>query len=135
MRRDLDVFCVCCLQFLSEMRVRLQNLDHLSEVPVVVQAGVLQGQQRAGEGEHMHSYRHRYPRTEQTHSGLLLFGLLLDVIAIDGNRPDPDPDRQEQQRSGSQPHPPAWCVQHKGSGTQQLQKEQENRKLGEKCND
>lgn len=43
MGADLDVLCVCCLQFLSEVRVCLQNLDHLSEIPVVVQAGVLRG--------------------------------------------------------------------------------------------
>lgn len=40
---DLDVFAVGRLQFLSEVRVRLQHLDHLSEVPVVVQARVLRG--------------------------------------------------------------------------------------------
>lgn len=42
MEADLDVLCVCCLQFLSEVRVCLQNLNHLSEIPVVVQASVLQ---------------------------------------------------------------------------------------------
>lgn len=39
---NLDVLCVRCLQFLSEVRVCLQNLNHLSEVPVIVQASVLQ---------------------------------------------------------------------------------------------
>lgn len=43
---DLDVLCVRRLQLLSEVRVRLQNLDHLSEVPVVVQARVLRGAHR-----------------------------------------------------------------------------------------
>lgn len=43
---DLDVLCVRSLQFLSEVRIRLQNLDHLSEVPVVVQACVLRGAHR-----------------------------------------------------------------------------------------
>ena len=42
MDTDLDVLRVRRLQLLSEVRVRLQNLDHLPEVPVVVQAGVLQ---------------------------------------------------------------------------------------------
>ncbi len=42
MGADLDVLCVCCLQFLSEVRVCLQNLNHLSEIPVIVQASVLQ---------------------------------------------------------------------------------------------
>lgn len=42
MDADLDVLCVGCLQFLSEVRVCLQNLNHLSEIPVVVQACVLQ---------------------------------------------------------------------------------------------
>lgn len=42
MDTNLDVLCVCCLQFLSEVRVCLQNLNHLSEVSVIVQASVLQ---------------------------------------------------------------------------------------------
>lgn len=42
MDADLDVFCVCCLQFLSEVWVCLQHLNHLSEIPVIVQASVLQ---------------------------------------------------------------------------------------------
>lgn len=37
------------------MRVRLQNLDHLSEIPVVVQPGVLRGQQREDEGDNINS--------------------------------------------------------------------------------
>lgn len=39
---DLDVLCVGCLQFFSKVRVCLQNLNHLSEIPVVVKASVLQ---------------------------------------------------------------------------------------------
>ena len=37
----LDVLCVGGLQLLSEVWIRLQDLDHLSEIPVVVQARVL----------------------------------------------------------------------------------------------
>lgn len=108
---DLDVFGVCCLQLLSEMRVRLQNLDHLSEIPVVVQPGVLQ---RADDGDDEDEdgdddINTSELRTSETHSGLVLFGFRLHVIAIDGNRADPDPDcHEQQQRTGSQPHPPAW---------------------------
>lgn len=44
----LDVFGVGRLEFFPEVRVRLQNLDHLSQVAVVVQSCVLQGGATSG---------------------------------------------------------------------------------------
>lgn len=86
MNTDLDVLCVCCLQFLSEVRVSLQNLNHLPEVPVVVQAGVLQERHK---GQDVHNKLNLLTFilqvTEDRYHALLLyffFNFLVDPIAI-----------------------------------------------------
>lgn len=107
---NLDVLCVCRLQFLSEVRVSLQNLDHLSEVAVVVQARVLQTcviQLRLQQGDsQLISYQ---SNNSQTHHVLLLRFLLLllvPYITIDGHRPHRGRDEQEQQPNQCQGHCP-----------------------------
>lgn len=104
---NLNVFCVCRLEFFSEVRVCLQNLDHLSQISVVVQPCVLQQfqiqldlkQNRLYENEELGFY----------HVLLLhfLFRLLVGFIALDGHRPSGCTEREQQQPDASQHHPPS----------------------------
>lgn len=54
---DLDVVRVGRLEFFSEVRVSFQHLNHLSEVAVIVQTGVLRYACTARTREHVNTER------------------------------------------------------------------------------
>lgn len=105
------------MQLLSEVGVRLQNLDHLSEVPVVVQARVLRGgggvkgrivQPEApplsAASRHGRARADRYPVLLLLRH--LLFSLPIGRIPINRHQQDAG-DGQKQQPTRFQLHPPS----------------------------
>lgn len=100
---NLDVLCVCRLQFLSEVRVCLQHLDHLSEIPVVVQTSVLRGwvvKDRSFTANWTYCDINKPQQTvdweQWDHYPILLrhllFNFLVACIAINRHWPDPSRD-------------------------------------------